>query len=101
MLKVDTVNSKITNSSNIPYESRVNSFGNNPAVQQAYLNMNRDVYVDYVDGDISLLQLLAGKLRNFVSILNNQDPKIEIKARMIEEGLKQQAQRKLSLNTIA
>ena len=101
MLKVDTVNNKSFNRSNIPYECRLNSFGNNPAAQQAYMRMNKDVYVDYVDGDISLFGFIANKLKNFVHILSNQDPMLEVKAQIIEESLKQQARQRLCFKAIA
>lgn len=101
MLKVDKINNNSIYRSQVPYECRLNSFGNNPAAQQAYLKMNRDVYVDYVDGDISLVGFIAGKLRNFVAIISNQDPMLEVKAQIIEEGLKQEATRQLNLDAIA
>ena len=101
MLKVDTINNTKFNRSNIPYECKLNSFGNNPVAQQAYLNMNKDVYVDYVDGDISLLSFVAGKLKNFVAILSNQDPMLELKAQIIEESLKQEAKANLGFEAVA
>ena len=63
--------------------------------------MNKDVYIDYVAGDISLIQLLANKLKNLANVLAKNDPRLEIRAQIIEENLKREAQRKLSYRAIA
>ena len=88
MLTVDKINSNSTFRSNKLYEHKLSSFGNNAEARKAYREMNKDVYVDYVDGDISLTELLAGKLKKFWQIVTKEDPTIELKARMIEKSLK-------------
>ncbi|MCR4881613.1 MAG: hypothetical protein K6A44_06660 [bacterium] len=89
MLTVDKINSNIIFRSNKLYEHKLSSFGNNAEARKAYKEMNKDVYVDYVDGDISLPTFLAEKLKNFWRIVTKEDPTIEIKARMIEKSLKE------------
>ena len=79
----------------------LSSFGNNIFAQEAYLEMNKDVYVDFVEGDISVLQFLANKLKNFWNIATNKDPMIEIKARIIEENLKNNARENMEFSAIA
>ena len=88
MLSVNKINTNITYRSNKLYEKKLNSFGNNAEARQMYLDMNRDVFVDFVDGDISLAGFLARKLQNFFKILVNEDPTIETKARMIEKSIR-------------
>jgi len=95
MLAINRTNN-IIHYSNKPYE--IQSFKNNASAREAYLNMNKSVYVDYVDGDISLPKLLATKLKNFWNIVFKKDPLLEIKAQIIEESLKANAQKGLNLN---
>lgn len=99
-MNVAKVNNNQTFRSNKHYELKLNSFGNNTNARQAYLDMNKAVYVDYVDGDISLASLLAQKLKNFWHILFHRDPLIELKAKIIEESLKESAKEKLHFNTV-
>ena len=87
MLTVDKINPTITFRSNKLYEKRLSSFGNNLDARKAYMDMNKDVYVDYVDGDISFAQFIGDKLKNFWQIVTNEDPTIEMKARIIEKSL--------------
>ena len=87
MLTVDKINVNNTFRSNKLYENRLSSFGNNSEARKAYLDMNKDVYVDYVDGDISFSKFLADKLKNFWRIVTSEDPTIEMKARIIEKSL--------------
>ncbi len=102
MLTVGKVNNNnLTYRSHTPYEYKLNSFGNSVAAQQAYLDMNKDIYVDYVDGDISLIGFLARKLKSFWNIMLHKDPTIEIKARIIEENLRSNAQKELGFETVA
>ena len=101
MLKVDTIKNNSFSNSNIQYAKNSNSFGHKQVAQQAYMKMNKDVYIDYVAGDISLIQLLANKLKNLANVLAKNDPRLEIKAQIIEENLKREAQRKLSYRAIA
>ena len=89
MLTVDKINTNTIFRSNKLYEHKLSSFGNNAEARKAYREMNKDVYVDYVDGDISLPELLGQKLKNFWRIVTKEDPTIEIKARMIEKSLKE------------
>ena len=103
MLTVD----KITNSNTI-YRLNMPSSQNNVSfarssddAEQMYFAMNKDVYCSYVDGDISLIQFLGRKLQNFLHILCNQDPLLDLKAKIIEENLKEQAAHELSLNEAA
>ena len=91
MLTVDKINTNTTFRSNTLSEKKLSSFGNNIEARKAYLDMNKDVYSDYVGGDISLPTFLAGKLKNFWRIVTKEDPTIEIKARMIEKSLKEGA----------
>ena len=61
-IKVNNItNTKTQNS----YEQKINSFGNNTDARQIYFDMNKSVYEDYVDGDISLAKMLSNKLKNF------------------------------------
>ena len=91
MLTVDKVNTNTIFRSNKLYEQKLSSFGNNVEARKAYLDMNKDVYADFVGGDISLPEFLASKLKNFWRIVTKEDPTIEIKARMIEKSLKEGA----------
>ena len=88
MLTVDKINSNVIFRSNKLYETKLSSFGNNAEARKAYKEMNKDLYVDYVDGDISLPTFLADKLKNFWRIVTKEDPTIELKARMIEQSLR-------------
>ena len=101
MLKVNSTNNIAFTSKNIVYAHQVSSFGNNPQAKKAYLDMNKSVYLDYVDGDISLARVLANKLKNFWHIAFHKDPLMELKAQVIEESLKQNAQERLHFRTIA
>ena len=102
MLTVDKIhNNKTTFTSNKNYGFKLSSFGNNLDAQRAYLDMNKDIYVDFVDGDISLLGFLADKLKNYWHIVTNHNPNLELKARMIEENLKSRAHAELHYDRIA
>ena len=81
--KINIANTK----TNKYYTHHLSSFGNSTEARKAYLDMNKAVYVDYVDGDISLPGLIAQKLKNFWNIMRYEDPTIEIKARIIEKSL--------------
>ena len=100
MLMVNKIQTNPTFSSNKFYEQRLNSFGNNFDAKQAYLDMNSSVYNSYIDGDISLPKYLRNKLKNFWNIVLNKDPLLELKARIIEESLKESAKEKLHLNRL-
>ena len=89
MITVDKINTNTIFRSNKLYEHKSSSFGNNIEAQEAYREMNRDVYEDYVAGDISLTQLLVNKLKKFWKIVTSEDPTIELKAKMIEKCLKE------------
>ncbi len=91
MLTVDKINLNTSFGSNKLYKKNLSSFGNNSEARNAYLDMNKDVYTDYVGGDISLPAFLANKLKNFWRIVTKEDPTIEIKARMIEKSLREGA----------
>ena len=98
---------KITNSNtiyrlNMPYSNNtVNFSGNSVDAEKVYLAMNKDVYDDYVGGDISFARFLGRKLQNFWTILFNQDPLLDLKAKVIEDSLREQAASELHFNQVA
>ena len=94
MLTVNKINT-YTSFGTCQNNKKANSFGNNEKARNAYLEMNRDVYVDYVDGDISLPRLIKNKFQKLWAILTAQDPTLEIKAKMIEDSLLEQAKQEL------
>jgi len=96
MLSVQKINpNKITYRSNKLYSEKNQNFCSNEA-RSAYYDMNKDVYVDYVDGDISLVKYLGGKLKNFWSILvEHRDPLTDLKAEIIEKSLINNSKRNL------
>ena len=100
MLTVDKItNNNLTYRLNMPYSQSKVSFGFSGAdAENVYFAMNKDVYSNYVDGDISLVQFLGRKLQNFWNILFNQDPLIDLKARIVEESLKKHADEVLELD---
>lgn len=100
MLKVNGTNNIAFKSNNVIYNHQIKSFGNNPQAKKAYLDMNKSVYVDYVDGDISLMRVLANKLKNFWHIAFHKDPLMELKAQVIEESLRKTAKEKLHFRAI-
>lgn len=90
MLSVGKINN-LTYRSNKLCEQNLSSFGNNFEARKTYIDMNKDVYIDFVDGDISLAEYLGDKLKNFWHILWNEDPRLELKSMMIEKSLKENA----------
>ena len=95
MLTVD----KITNNNiNIRFASQTSankkaySFGNEADAWRAYRDMNKEVYTDYANGDISLIALIGDKFKGLWAILTAQDPTLNIKEQMIEESLLNQSQ---------
>ena len=100
MLKIDTLKNNSFNHSNIRYNQK-NSFGSKQVAQQAYQRINRDINMDYVAGDISLIALLANKLKNIANLLAQKDPMLELRAQVIEENLKVRANDHLKYNFIA
>lgn len=102
MLTVDKISyNKITFKSAKNYGFKLSSFGNNLDAQKAYLDMNKDIYVDFVDGDISILSFLADKLKNYWNIVINKHPDLELKTRMIEENLKNNAYNEIYFDKVA
>ena len=95
MLTVDKVNT------NISFASRnINSrysFGTEAETWKAYQDMNKAIYRDYPDGDISLFGVLGDKLKNLWAILTAKEPSLEIKEQMIAESLLNQSRRELDL----
>jgi len=100
MLTVDKIN--INNNNKYAFgalnnDKRTYSFGNEADAWRAYRDMNKEVYKDYPDGDISLLGLIGDKFKNLWAILTAQNPTIEIKEQMIEENLLHQARKELDV----
>lgn len=87
MLTVDKINTISFSSVNNFGGRTLSSYTNNPDAKKAYLDMNKDVYTDFVDGDISFSQFVAQKLKNFWHIITKEDPTIERKAQIIENSL--------------
>ena len=97
MLTVDKINNNVSfKSRNIKLNNKY-SFGTEAETWKAYQDMNRAIYRDYPDGDISLFGLLSDKLGNLWAILTAKEPSLEIKERMIAESLLNQSQRELDL----
>ncbi|MDD3594444.1 MAG: hypothetical protein PHX18_07445 [Candidatus Gastranaerophilales bacterium] len=72
-----------------PNETQALTLPNNNRQVKAYLERNRDVYTDFADGDISLLSFLKDKIRTYWNLFTKKpDPILEIKAKMIEEEIK-------------
>lgn len=95
MLTVDKVNTNISFASR-SINSRY-SFGTEAETWKAYQDMNKAIYRDYPDGDISLFGLLGDKLKNLWAILTAKEPSLEIKEQMIAESLLNQSRRELDL----
>jgi len=66
-----------------------------------YRRMNKSVYSDYVDGDISLMHLLSDKFEDLWNILTKKNPKLELKAQMIERDLLEEAKQKSGFDIAA
>jgi len=97
MLTVDKINANVSFSSRNINISNKYSFGTEAETWKAYQDMNRAIYRDYPDGEISLFGLLGDKLKNLWAILTAKEPSLEIKEQMIAESLLNQSRRELDL----
>ena len=97
MLNVNKININDTFASNRVYGRPVYSFGNNAEARQAYFEMNRDVYCDYVDGDISLGRRFLDGIVSLCRVLTAQDPRRAMKTKIMEQNLLEQAKREYDM----
>ena len=94
MLNIDKIQHSIYFGSGMLYSSDDRIHGNHFDKYSDYRRMNRSVYSDYVDGDISLMHLLSDKFEDLWNILTKKNPNLELKAQMIERDLLEEAHRK-------
>ena len=59
--------------------------------------MNKDVYLDYVDGDISFVRLLLNRCERLCKRVFAQDPTLETKSRILEKKLLHKSKQELSM----
>jgi len=101
MLNINKINSNINFNSGMLY-SRDDSISDSHFDKYSnYRKMNKSVYSDYVDGDISLIHLLTDKFEDLWYALTKKNPKLELKAQMIERNLLEEAQKKSHLDVAA
>ena len=54
-----------------------------------YFDMNKQALTDFAGGDISLFNFLGEKVRKYWNLFTeNRDPVLELKAKIIEENIK-------------
>ena len=95
---------KITNinfGSGMLYSSEDNLRSSHFDKYRDYRKMNKSVYTDYVEGDISLIHLLSDKFEDLWNVLTKRNPNLELKAQMIEQDLLEEAQQKSHFKAVA
>jgi len=91
MLNINKIQSNIKFGSGMLYSHDDNTANTRFDKFRDYRKMNKSVYSDYVDGDISLMHLLSDKFEDLWNILTKKNPNLELKAQMIEKDLLEEA----------